>query len=411
MPKKRRPNDTGQVQEQPKNVPEIIRPEVNFEKWAHIIFGASHSRSIRNKSKLFKYTDTLPDGSSIDASILVEAYNGKLPSTKTRRVLLALIKVYESRGVDARGILHFSLKEIADILRLEWGSTTAVDISRELFQLLNTPITWKYIFIAAQGEKLTRLSGMHIVDEVDVVEKKDRKGRELIERLNIVRFNPYILENLKAGKTKPINFAVTLELRSEIAQMLYAHLDVILSDKAHYERTTKNLFSDLFLEAEKEYRYPFGRKRKLEKAIGELNGKPLTTGILQLRLEKTKDETDYKLVANKIPVLASAPPTAKKLSTRDFIVLSNPPKVVDILVSDMCRAIPSYKEKEKGIFKTLAKKYKAPILQQAIAELKADGRDAKNPMAFFLTIVHRLAHQAGLDWIADCGDTCQLRRV
>ena len=192
--------------------------------------------------------------------------------------------------------------------------------------------------------------------------------------------------------------------------MLYAHLDVILSDKTHYERTTEHLFSDLFLEGEKKYRYPSQRKQNLEKAIQELHGKPLTTGLLKLSIEKTKDGDDYKLVAQKIPVVASPPSGARKAPARAFIAPSNPPDVVQLLVSDMRSALPSHKDEDWSLFETLAKAYKAPLLHQALAELRADGRGAKNPIAFFLAIVHRLAHQAGLNWIADCGEACELRR-
>ena len=387
---------------------EIIRPEVNFEKWAHIIFGASHSKSIRKQSREFRYTDSLPDGSSIDASITVHAYEGRLPSTKTRRVLLALIKLYEIRGLDERGILRYSLRELADILQLEWGSKTALALTRELFQLL-APITWRYAFVNAQGEKLSRLAGMHIIDEVDVVERRDRQGRECFERINTARFNPSIVENLKAGKTKPVNLAVTLELRSEIAQMLYAHLDIILSDKTRYERTTKNLFSDLFLESDEEYRYPSGRKRKVQKAIRELNGKPLATGILNLFLEHTKDGTDYKLVANKIAVIASPPPMAKKTKARAFFIPANPPAVVQLLTQEMSESIRGHQSEDMSLFETLAKTYKAELIERALAELRADGQAAHKPIAFFLAIIHRLAHQAGLRWIADCEEPCRFR--
>ena len=47
-------------------------------------------------------------------------------------------------------------------------------------------------------------------------------------------------------------------------------------------------------------RYPADRKTVVENIVGELKGKPLSTGILtHCAIEKTKDGKDYKLVCRK----------------------------------------------------------------------------------------------------------------
>jgi hypothetical protein len=91
-----------------------------------------------------------------------------------------------------------------------------------------------------------------------------------------------------------------LGFKSEIAQILYTYLDLIMARRNYYERKTKELFDDLGLAGEVEYRYPSGRKRQLEKALNELKGVRLTTGVITtIALERTKDGTDYKLIVQK----------------------------------------------------------------------------------------------------------------
>jgi hypothetical protein len=85
----------------------------------------------------------------------------------------------------------------------------------------------------------------------------------------------------------------------EIAQLVYSHIDLVLSDKSSYERRTEELFGDLGLERET-YRNPSKRREKLEPALKELEGVRVTTGtITSARLEKTKDGADFKAVFRK----------------------------------------------------------------------------------------------------------------
>jgi len=81
--------------------------------------------------------------------------------------------------------------------------------------------------------------------------------------------------------------------------MLYTHLDLIMARRNHYERRTRELFDDLGLDA-KEYLKTSSRVRKLTKALQELKGVRLTTGVITTAtLEKTKDGKDYKLIVRK----------------------------------------------------------------------------------------------------------------
>src|SRR5262245_26215278 len=55
--------------------------------------------------------------------------------------------------------------------------------------------------------------------------------------------------------------------------------DLIMADKTHYERRTRELFEDLGLKGAG-YRNASNRRQKLEQAIGEIQGVWLSTGRL-----------------------------------------------------------------------------------------------------------------------------------
>jgi hypothetical protein len=116
------------------------------------------------------------------------------------------------------------------------------------------------------------------------------------------RFNGFILKNLLANHTKPVLLDTILTLQSDIAQLLYVYLDLIMADKQRYERRSKELFDDVGLEGV-EYRKPSVRRRILVKVLTELRGRLLTTGVLaSARLERTKDRKDYKAIFRKAPL-------------------------------------------------------------------------------------------------------------
>jgi len=122
--------------------------------------------------------------------------------------------------------------------------------------------------------------------------KEARTPDQLFLALSSFRFHEKIRENLKSNRTVPRNLDVVLSIRGEIALILYAHLDIIMADKDHYERTTAGLFEDLRLEKERKYQYPSRRKHLFDRVTKELHGKPISTGILHLALVKTKDNTE-----------------------------------------------------------------------------------------------------------------------
>ena len=386
---------------------EIIRPELNIEKHADFIFAPSHSKRIRAPRKKMWATE-LEDGQKVASYLLIEPkYGGKTPTTRTRKVYLVLVKLWEKRNKE-KDILVFSAKEIADELGIKWGGKkTATEIYEELETLRATMFTWKFSFFNADGQKVDLLDHINILDRFTYVSLEDRKkSNDRFQSMHAVKFSDPILTNLQANRTKPTNIDVILNLKGELASVIYARLDIILAGRDRYERTSKGIFEDLQLAEELEYRYPAGRKRKLVCVVSELDGKPISTGILRLLLARTNDETDWKLVATKEQGLIESQCRPARLTKKQEP--ANSADMITLLAEDITKALGGIRGKQR-LFETWALHYPADLLYQAIAEFKADVRTPSSPIQVFTAIVHRLAHRWGLDWIKPCPEPCKYR--
>src|SRR5436305_5521931 len=114
------------------------------------------------------------------------------------------------------------------------------------------------------------------------------------------KFDDHVLANLQLNYTKPVCIEEFFKLKSEIAQLIYSHIDLMLFDKNRYERRSKELFDDLGLR-NTEYGHMYERKRAIEKALKELGGIRLSSGVLRsATIERTADGKDYKVSFSKV---------------------------------------------------------------------------------------------------------------
>lgn len=411
LPPRRQISKPASYQEQARELQkafQIIRPELNIEKHADFIFAPSHSKNL-NKARKRTWVEALPDGKQVEASLTVLPYSGsgKIPTTKTRKVYLALQKLWEEKGWNEDERTMFSASELTETIGEAWhGKTSLRRIENELDQLRFTPFKWIHSFVDEKGDRRTIKQPFSVLDDYRLFTKESRNPNQLFLALSTFRFHEEIRKNLKANRTKPTNL-IALEIRGEIASVLYAHLDIILADKTHYERTTEGLFGDLRLEGEIEYRYPSGRKRKLEKAIEELENKLVSTGILHLSLKKTKDGKDWKLVAKKLPLEKQK----QKVLTGKIVSPANPLEDIPHLVQEMATTLGGL-PKYHRLYERLLKTYPYEMIYQALSEWRADGgRGAEHPIAYFQSILHRLAHFRGKLWIKPCSPDCKYREA
>src|SRR5512143_2930210 len=282
------------------SLPEKIRPELNIEKWS--IWQPANARSGPPKERALEREIELPSSNRVTAKLTVKPTVDGNPTTKDQRVYYALVKHWEERG-RSPDFTPFSLQRLARLLRMPWGQTTIASLTGSLYRLAGTLFIWEQAFEdKTTGRVLSRLDTFHLLSDLKIARIRD-EGK-VNKEVGYFRFHDAVLKNLLANHTKPVFIDVVLSFRSEIAQILYTHLDLILADKTSYERRTKELFEDLGLEG-KEYGKVSARKRTLERALPELQGKALTTGrITTARLEPTKDGGDFKLVVRKGKVRA-----------------------------------------------------------------------------------------------------------
>jgi hypothetical protein len=282
--------------------PERIRPDRNLEKWP--IWQPAHSKN--KNARTFTRVIVGTDGEQRIQQVKVDysALSGTL-TTEDQKVFYALVKIWEETGRSTEAS-YFSLQQIARILKKKWGSYAIATITQSLTGLRTIGIIWvdSYFDNAQKSTKSNNstLIPFTILSKLKVVSRK--QDGHITKAGGYFRFDDDILNNLLTNYTKPVLFDVVINLKSEIAQILYTHLDLILADKTMFERRTNELFSDLGIVG-KEYYKPSGRKRILEKALIELTGVPLTTGrIASATLEETADGKDYKIVIRKGKLIA-----------------------------------------------------------------------------------------------------------
>jgi hypothetical protein len=280
-----------------------IRPELNIEKWS--IWLPANSRGQGLKERVFEREFQLPDGTKVKGTLTVSPTAKGDLTTEDQRVYYALVRIWEAKG-RSDTYTPFSLRHLSKVLGRRWGGQTIRSLRGSLARLAMTSLTWDKTYEDGAARSRLRVNEVfHIVGSLKTVYRE--KDGHVTTEAGYFRFHDAIIKNLQIHYTKPVLFDVVLSFRSEIAQILYTHLDLILSDKTSYERRSRELFEDLGLVAA-EYSKPSARARRLEPALKELQGKPLTTGLIaKATLKRTNDGEDYKLTLSKAPLASPVP--------------------------------------------------------------------------------------------------------
>ena len=227
-------------------------------------------------------------------------------TTEDQKMFYALIKQWEDNGRPDNDVVFFSDRLLSRLLKKKWGSNVIDAITGSLRRLRLTPLTWKHSYHRSDTAKteveeeipLTLLSDLRII--------KRKVDGHVTNQQGYFQFDRNVLRNLLSHFTKPLLIDELFRLQSEIAQLIYVHVDLMLASKNIYERRSKELFDDLGLKSES-YRHPSNRKQKLLRAMRELQGARLSTGVLKsVSLEKTQDGKDYKIVFRKTAAALAA---------------------------------------------------------------------------------------------------------
>lgn len=271
----------------------VIRPERNLEKWP--IWEAANSRH-QMQERVLQREIRLPDGSVAVARVKVGYTNNGALTTEDQKTCYALFRLWEEQD-KPNGPVCFSRQQLARVLKKSWGSKTNKALTDSLMRLRFTPFNWeRSYFDSTRQETLERIDTFSILSELHLARRT--RGDSTIAESSYFQFNERILNNLLAGFTRPVYLDTILKFQSEIAQILYTYLDLVMADKTHFERRSKELFEDLGIDGTT-YRYPSKRAEALERALSELTEVPVPTGTLTVTLERTADNRDFKIVAKK----------------------------------------------------------------------------------------------------------------
>ena len=273
-----------------------IRSDLNLEKW--VIWLPARSKTKQTRTLTRQHQNAQGDTVSSEVTIGYVDRMGTI-TTEDQKTFYALIKIWDENG-RSTGQVYFSIRMIARILRKKWGTNVITATTESLMRLRAVPLIMCNAYYDSREEKTIEiLDALNLLSELKIV-KRHRDG-QIAKEAGYFRFHDLILASLLNHYTKPVLLDVYLKFKRPTAQLLYTHLDLIMSRRRHYERRSQELFDDLGIQGAA-YRYVSDRKRTLDGACQELCGIQLTSGIItRADLEQTTDGLDYKIVIDKVP--------------------------------------------------------------------------------------------------------------
>lgn len=281
-----------------KNKPEKIRVELNIEKWPGIWQPAKAHTKLT--ARTLERQVELKDGGRAVSKLIIGFTDLGTLTTEDQRMFYALIRQWEDAGKPVGKPVYFSDRLLSRLLKKKgWGTNVLTAITGSLRRLRTIPLRWIKSFhkndpASSQYEEEIPFQ---ILGDLKIVTRKSHG--HVTNQQGYFQFDRNIEANLAANYTKPLLDEVFLKLESEIAQLIYTHIDLVMFGKTRYERCTRELFADLGLSGSS-YRFKSNRRQKLERALSELRGVRLNHGVIKsATIEETRDGKDYKVVFTK----------------------------------------------------------------------------------------------------------------
>lgn len=365
------------------HIVEKIRSELNIEKWPAIWQPAKS----KNKPALrvMERESMTADGNRIVSRVEVGYTHLGTLTTEEQKMLYVLIKLWEDHGKPDRQVF-FSSRELGRMLRKKgWGTNVIDSITKSLRKLRSIPIEWinSYYDQTKKGGVVVDRRPLTLLGDLRVIER--RQDGAVNSSQGYFKFDDHILTNLQLNYTKPVCIEEFFKLRSEIAQLIYSHIDLILFDKSKYERKTRALFDDLGLK-NVEYLHMYERKRAIEKALKELQGIRLSSGVLKsATIEKTADGKDYKVSFSK-----SASPARVDVSVKPLeelppaVVINDYTKTKDPIIEQAEALVGTFYKLFHGVDKHYAQSKET---DQALSLITQHGLDRANHIVNFAKYV------------------------
>ena len=277
----------------------VIRSELNIEKWP--LFTTSN---YKGKSKEIVRTVKLPNG-NIDVRKVVV---GKINDVEVGvfrifdfKGFCALVQLWEEQGRPLKDNVYFSAYKIADVMGITWSGKSYKLIKEMMMRLRKIPIDWVNSFYIRETKENERLiESFTILSDLKLFERGTKHNQPTLA-ISSFSFDKRLVANWLANYSKPLILDVIFKFQKEVSVLLYRYIDLIMNDKNHFERKTKELLVELDL-SQDGYPYPAQRKKLFTPVIDELRGVRITSGIItKAELVKTKDGSDWKVVFDKRP--------------------------------------------------------------------------------------------------------------
>lgn len=279
----------------------VVRSELNLEQ--NSIFTVS---TYRKKSREIVVRETAPTGEVVERRAIIGKTAGGIETgvltTHHFKVYLVLLELWEKAGRPIHEPVHFTILRIIKRLGLGFGGSAYAVVKRWLEDLRQIPITFIDSFFFPKDGLYRTTKPFSVLSYLDIYERKNKKNQKTYG-YGEFQFDRHILENLINNYTHPLRLDVVKEFKKhkDLAILLYTYLDRCLAFKEKYEIGLEKLFEHLDL-SQGYIKYPSQRKKQLAPVLKELEGKPLSTGILSYcRIHRTQDSKEYKLVAHKRP--------------------------------------------------------------------------------------------------------------
>lgn len=218
---------------------EKVRSDLNLEKWS--IWQPSNSRS--KKTRTLSREITTSTGDKLVSEVTI-GYVDKIGTitTEDQKTCYALIKIWEENGKPLEETF-FSLRRLAKILNKKWGTNVIQATTNSLTRLRTVPLILNNAYYdSTSKETLESLETFNILEDLKIVKKK-RDGH-ITHEGGYFKLNDFIIKNILNRHSKPVLLNTVLNFRSEIAQLMYTHADLILFRRNRYERRTQELFFD-----------------------------------------------------------------------------------------------------------------------------------------------------------------------
>jgi hypothetical protein len=206
---------------------------LNIEKWPAIWQPAKS----KNKPALRVMEREVPaaDGSRVVSRVEVGFTQLGTLSTEEQKMLYVLVKLWEENGKPGTQVF-FSTRELARMLKKKgWGTNVIQAITKSLRKLRTIPIEWinSYYDQTKLGAVVVDRRPFTLLGELRVVER--RQDGAVNSSQGYFKFDDHVLANLQLNYTKPVCIEEFFKLKSEIAQLIYSHIDLMLFDKGKYE--------------------------------------------------------------------------------------------------------------------------------------------------------------------------------